>query len=380
MPAPPGFVSNTTTTPNKQVVQPSQPAQTTSKNVSFVAPSEATKSIKDVKEMQQEIIAFHNDLQKSSFTQAGAKNTRESYEPFLTYLLDNYAKKSGLDLTQYNSNDPTAAADARTGEFESWRKQYAWGMRQILDSLNRVGEHKPNKDTIPDGFWGILTNRALQNVAAFAHSLVELSKDIKIPNSFYTNKDLAKFETLIPVDPKDDKTRVSDTSNALIIRDHIRKIRELWKYLKEKLFEPTGQYGKQTGQEIGFPATISSKKINPLHQDLKKIFIENKDKEEYPKEMAGGLLFPVSPTQRWEEIYDKSIGTIPSNLTSQDVSDKYEIGKAYSRPVELKVGDLSSIDKFKKFLDQNQVRINGRPASSNLSEAVVKVKSLLGVE
>lgn len=75
--------------PKAKQVSTTQPASVEP----HVAPTKAFESIAEIKAMQAQIIGFHDDLQKSNFTQAGPKDPKKGHEPFLTYLLDNYAKK-----------------------------------------------------------------------------------------------------------------------------------------------------------------------------------------------------------------------------------------------------------------------------------------------
>ena len=338
-----------------------------------VSPSTANLGLANIRSMQQEIIDFHDELQNSVFTKAGAQDFHKGYEPFLRYILDNYAKQSGFNITQYVTNNPSAAVTGRSGEADSWRNAYAWGMRQLLDSLNKVGQHISTDETKPDGFWGILTNRALQNIAAFAYSMIQLAKDIKLKNVEYTEENLADFKKMIPEDPKDPNGTVGDVSNAPKITAHLKKIREMWKAFKDQVFEPSGEYGKETGQMVGFPAKIETQ-AGPLSQELLEIYNKNKDNSAYPKD-AGGR--PVNPISRWREMYDKSVGTIPSDLSQTDTTEIYQPGKPYSKPVNVTVGDLSDFERFKKLLQSNNIRFNNKSAFNDLPGTIAKIKEKL---
>src|ERR1019366_1837887 len=102
----------------------------------------ASSGNKDIKLMQQEIINFHNDLKDVAYDQKDQKDFRKGADPFLKYMLDNYSKQSPSTVTQYTTDNPQSASPTgRSGLADSYRGQDAWGMKQMLASLDKVGKH-----------------------------------------------------------------------------------------------------------------------------------------------------------------------------------------------------------------------------------------------
>lgn len=331
----------------------------------------------DIKLMQQEIINFHDDLRDVVFAQTDGKDFKKGTEPFLKYMLDNYSKQSGNTVTQYNTNNPSAAPGGRANPADSWRGQYAWGMRQMLASLDKVGQHSVSGENKPDGHWGILTNRALQNIAAFAWSMIQLAEDVKLPNPNWTFSEQEEFKKLIPQDPKDANSQVSDVSNTTKITEGIHKIRGFWKSFYTQIFSPSGQYGKEVGQTVGFSAaTINPSKVHPIKENMSNLITENKDNPLYPKDENGKL---VDPGQRWNQIYNNVIGKIPSNLSSSGDDGEIKPGKIISRQVNLSIKDISSLNNLQTFLKTNNIRFNNKPAISDLSGTISKIREKLGL-
>lgn len=331
----------------------------------------ASQYMQSVKEMQQEIIELYKAFQSAVYTsKEGAKDFTKGYEPFLKYMLNNYTKQSGNETTQYLSNDPSAAPQARSGEFDSYKNSYVWGMRQLLASLQKVGKHSVKGENTPDGFWGLLTNRALKNIASFVYSMIELEKDLKLKQNIYTAQDLQELQSLIPEDPKNPNLPISNDSlaNASKIKDNLVKVKALWNHFKDQVFESKGQFGKFTGMSSGFPATIKSKQISSVADSLKeKVYMPNSQDPKYPKDAEGK---PVSPTAKYFELENSPITNIPSNLSFD--------GKGYSKPVAITYGDISDLTRFKAFLSNNDINIGNKPAVNNLSLALTKIKEKLG--
>lgn len=325
----------------------------------YTAPSAVNTSVVVVRNMQKELISFHTDLQNSVFKK-GTVSFRKDANPFLKYMLDNYAKQSGVEVTQYNANDPGSVASGRSQDDASWKGSYAWSMNQILDSLNKVGQHSQQGENKPDGHWGILTNTALKNVAAFSYSMFELAKDIKLSDMILTQNDVDTFKKMIPENPKDPNAVVTDVSGAAKLTEILKKIRAAWKAFNEKVFR-SGELGKETMQTIGFPAKIMQQSQDvSLEEDLKKIYEMHVHDPNYPKDRSG----PIFPNQRFNATQERVAGQIQSNE-----------GGGISKPLNITVKDLSSMENFKSFLQTNNVKLNGKPAVADLPGIIAKVKA-----
>ena len=309
-----------------------------------------TSSNQNVINMQAEMIALYNDFKSNKAFEGlyGYPNSTQGQEKgsdyFLHFLLNRYVKKSDIH-GQQNATDVKETKDIK-GDNLADKANNPLDFKKLLETLQTVGTHTQEGYTKPDGLWGKNTNNGLKNTYAFAYAIVNIEKNMKLNISGYSDKELSELQSNIPPD----YTKIDDTDGkAITITKNLGKLRVAIKSFISEMLNEGSKFGEYTNNQKAFEAGYTKQSTEN--------FLTTKEKENLKT-----LSNPPSGTQ--------SITNVPGVNTSKDINN------TASEQVLLNFNNISDINKFKKYLQDNEISI-GREHAWKDNDSVVKVINTL---
>ncbi len=360
-------------------------------------------SYRSIYDMQEQIIALHDDLNKdkdfAAFQGSKQKDTtatgpESNNSAFLNFMLKNFNQG---DVTQHNIGDKDVSNydEALNNRIKG---KDTFDIRKIMDSIKNIGGHKPGGLTKPDGKWGPLTNDALKNIYIFAAAMSNIQKELDIKLEPLDLRGLAN------VPAKDtDIDNLEKAKRAPIIAENIKKLRLFFSEFKKNVFE-NPEYRNLIDQKSKFPTSIGvkSKSVVPTQNAIDPYKIVKSDGQFYEGKFEGHDVKFNPDIKKWEYIDENSIGNNSKLKVRQDI-DTYKAfteGKAGPQAVfyinrslsstdnafdknnnmGVSLTDISSSKNFKEFLSKHNVTIDNKPAILNkdtLLKAYNKIKEMI---
>lgn len=149
-------------------------------------------------------------------------------KPFNDFIVTQYVSGSPVKGEEYNTSQTATNRDSKqpTDLLE---------MNVVLDTLRRIGS--PKNELVGDNVWDFRTNNALKNVFAFAHGLVNLSKDFGKTNvQSFSQEDLDQMQSLIPEDRNPAQMPMAEkVEKAKQLIPLINKLTRFYKYYVEAI-------------------------------------------------------------------------------------------------------------------------------------------------
>lgn len=155
-------------------------------------------AIGEIKKLQQAMQNFAAGVTKYSFKKPSKPGEKpavdDSKKPFNDFITEQYMSDSPIKGQEF-STDPNRQ------KLQEKQPTDLIEMNNVIDGLKRIGSPgvPPGSELRADNVWDFRTNNALKNIYAFAHALVNLSKDFGRTNvQSFGEEDLSKMAELIP--------------------------------------------------------------------------------------------------------------------------------------------------------------------------------------
>jgi hypothetical protein len=180
----------------------------------------------------------------------------------------------------------------------------------IINTMKNVGHAGAGT---PDGIWGPRTNVGLNNVVAFAESLLELAKQNNNQVS-YDEQKLNAFRSLIPSSENAYSEQMKD-GYADAITKGIQDIHTLYNQVAQQNLnkEPAAQQKPATSQQPQSSFQLNEGQINSIKMQYPRISISisQPDKTEDILEVSVDDLLNVNAFEQWRSKNAASIGPMP---------------------------------------------------------------------
>jgi hypothetical protein len=208
------------------------PSGTTSDGGTYQsAPAPSKYRNPGIAKMQEALVGLAQDVTsqlkpQDMSAQGPKKQEAEGRDSFGDFFAKHYLRNSDVPSVEY-SPDPNktdiSEKDPRAASKLSW----------VMDTMKRLGSGKA--ETFVDGVWGPRTNASLVNAYALASGLLNLAKDFKLPNQFYSEEALARLKH--GVHEQDDLPLTKKIEYAPLIATHLNLIRKLYNEVKQGILE-----------------------------------------------------------------------------------------------------------------------------------------------
>ena len=343
-----------TATPTKKLkyVDPSEAkTDATPSPKAPVTPGTAVSYRNSIVEMQQRIINLHKTLSADPSFGKGKGTTisadQSDHNPFLNFIFDNYMSSQSAtqhDLTNPNyAKDDTREKGNTQGFGKSQKGKEAYDIRKVIDSLQAVGVHTTQQaEAKPDGDWGPRTNAALNNVVTFANTIFNLQKDLGLKSTKLSQEDIQAIQKNVPA--KDTEISGQEKAQrAAILSQLIERVNLGFNEFKEQVFN---------------------------NKDYKALIDQS---SKFPTKIGGGVGKTLSPQDKLKEVEMAKAGKSNKNFTyiNRDLTvgpQKFDNTNFIGLPLSI----FTNKDNFIKFLKEQQITIDGKPAWSS-NESILKV-------
>lgn len=229
-------------------------------------------------------------------------------DPFGNFIVQNYIPKDSVAGRQFLNVDVAGGKNRMDASIKPAN------LRGIIDTIKRVGTPgSVGTEKSVDGIWQTRTNNSLHLIADLVSAMINLTKDMRIPVAGFTDEQLKAFREKIPATYTEMKSPDDIAQRAKALTPDLNAISVFFTNLKPAVLD-NQEVRKFVDQKEPFAKYVNSK---------------------FPGEMA---LFRLPG--------------IKLGLTADPVKD------------QISLNDLSTIDKFKEFIqrqglianDQEQVK------------------------
>lgn len=288
-----------------------------------------------IQKMQRDLILLYQTIKskpevaqwfsRDQESKPGNPEFTKGPDAFLQFMLNRYVGKAQQQGAQFNMAMPNAKDYAAPG-----KQLPKESFLQYLEMLRVVGPHS-TKDQVrtPDNNWDVYTDNAIRAAWSIAFAMTTLSNKLGERFSF-TEADLDKLRSLIPDSPEDlkDLTPEQKVKRAEEITPYIVKLRKSINDFIALMTDASHKYSQY----------ISENKTFDVLKNEQASGLNGNDQMKAKQLMQGGAPIP--------NVY------IPADLSGES-DDKFPIT----------FNDISNVNNFIKYLNDNQIKIRGMDAS-----------------